>query len=148
MKVYDYELISLWDWAYDHRQPDYVPPQLDNSKGEFVGFINPGVMVLFYENSPQELHDLTQQELQKRLYKVTEFKKGGRICLRWHREARSKKEVEKAMKQKFGCEASSKLPLESQYQLLFISPGTFQNHTLFAGIDFDIAMDGKITFRK
>ena len=148
VKVYNYELISLWNWAYDHRQADYISPQQNQTKGEFVGFVNPGVLVLFYKDSPQELYNLKEKELQKRLYKVTEFSRDGRICLRWHREARSKKDVEKVMKQMFSQEEKSQLPLEEQYLLLRISPSIYQDHMLFAGVDFDIALDGKITFRK
>lgn len=145
---YRYELVSLWDWAREHRQSDYVPMQKRQEYGRFVGFINPGVSVLFYKNSPDELRNLSKHELQKRFYKVTEFKKDGRIELRWHREARAKKDVQEDMKAKFNVTTSSKLPFEASYFLLSLSARTYQGHTLFEGIDFDVAPDGQIRFRE
>lgn len=147
-KRYNYELISLWDWAHDHRQQDYIPPQLRTDKGEFVGFINPGVLVLFYKNSPDELKQMNKKELSKRLYKVTEFKKDRRIYFRWHREARSKKDAAQAMKGIFNCEESSQMPWNDQFPLLVLSPSTYQCHTLFAGVDFDLQPDGEIIFKE
>ncbi len=147
-KKYHYEMISLWTWAHDHRQKDYIPPECRTDKGRFVGFINPGVLVLFYKNSPEELKTMSRAELQKRLYKVTEFSQDGRICLRWHREARAKKDAAAAMKQDFNCEASSKLPFDKSYPLLRISSGNYQNHMLFSGIDFEMTVAGQIKFKE
>ena len=147
-KSYSYELISLWDWAHDHRQPDYIPPQLRTDRGEFVGFINPGVLALFYKDSPDELKQMSKKELSAYLYKVTEFEKEGKICLRWHREARSKTEAQQIMGEKFGCQAYSKLPLAVHPPLLRLSSSTYQNHTLFEGIDFDLMADGEIIFKE
>ena len=147
-KRYVYELVSLWDWARDHRKSDYIPPQERTDKGTFVGFINPGVLVLFYKDTPEELKSMPRAELQKRLYKVTEFKQDGRICLRWHREARAKKDAEEVMQREFQCQASSKLPLGNLYFLLKISQTSYQNHTLFEGIDFEMSTDGRITFKE
>ena len=145
-KVYDYELISLWQWAEEHRREDYIPPQNRTDKGEFIGIVNPGVSVLFYKDSPEELKTMSQEQLAKRLYIVTEFKKDGRICLRWHREARSKKDAETAMKETFNVQALSKIEWENPAFLLCLRGKTYQNHTLFAGIDFNISVDGEITF--
>ena len=147
-KRYVYELVSLWDWARDHRKSDYVPPQERTDKGAFVGFINPGVLVLFYKETPEELKSMPRTELQKRLYKVTEFKKNGKICLRWHREARAQTAAIAAMKKDFKCEESSKLPWEISYPLLALSPTNYQNHMLFEGIDFEMTAAGQISFKE
>ena len=147
-KVYNYELISLWQWATEHRAPDYIPPQKRIDKGEFIGIINPGVAVLFYQNTPAELKTMSKDQLSKRLYIVTEFKKDGRICLRWHREARSKTDAEVIMKNSFGTKALSRLELDQEVPLLCISASKYQNHTLFAGIDFEISTDGEINFKE
>ena len=150
-KVYDYELISLWQWAEEHRRDDYIPPQNRTDKGEFIGIVNPGVSVLFYKDSPEELKTMSQEQLSKRLYIVTEFKKNkkgclGNICLQWHREARSQTEAIQAMKDVFGKEELSIIEWENPVSLLNLSRTTYQNHTLFAGIDFNISVDGEITF--
>ncbi len=147
-KIYEYKLMSLWQWAKDHRQTDYVAPQNRTDCGEFIGIINPGVSVLFYENTPDELKSMNMEQLTKRLYVVTELKKDGRMCLRWHREARAKKDAEIAMQEVFGTKALSQIKWDSAVPLLCISSKTYQNHTLFAGIDFEISEDGKIIFRK
>lgn len=147
-RKYRYEMISLWDWAHDHRQPDYIPPQKRTENGDFIGFIRPGVLVLFYKDSLEELKSMSPAGLQNRLYKVTEFKKDGRICLRWHREARAKKDAAAAMKKEFGWEESSKLPFDNTYPLLTLSAKSYQNHALFAGIDFEITIDGQIRFKE
>ena len=137
-RIYDYELISLWQWAEEHRTKDYIPPQKRTDKGEFIGIINPSVCVLFYQNNPDELKTMSAKQLNIRLYTVTEFKKDGRICLRWHRESRAKKDIKE----------SSKIEWESGVPLLCISPSTYQNHTLFEGIDFEISVTGEIIFKE
>ncbi len=147
-RIYNYELISLWQWAKEHRSADYIPPQKRTDKGEFIGIINPGVAVLFYQNSPDELKTMTKEQLSKRLYIVTEFTKDGRICLRWHREARAKTDAEAAMKNTFGSQTLSRIEWDQGVPLLCISGKTYQNHTLFADIDFEISTDGKITFKE
>ena len=146
LRIFDYDLISLWQWAEEHRKADYVPPQDRTDKGEFIGIINPGVAVLFYENSPEELKSMSKEQLSTRLYIVTEFKKDGRMCLRWHREARSKKDAEIAMKETFNVQELSKIKWNTAVPLLCIRGKAYQNHTLFAGVDFDISIDGEISF--
>ena len=136
--TYHYEPISLWEWAKEHRSPDYIPPQMRDEKGDFVGIINPGVAVLFYRNAPEELKIMPKEQLSKRLYIVTELKKDLRICLRWHREARAKKYLQE----------SYNIEWETGVPLLCLSQSTYQNHTLFAGIDFDISINGEIIFKE
>ena len=98
-------------------------------------------MVLFYKDSPEELKNMSYPQLSQRLYKITAFAcedKSIRMWLFWHREARAKKVIRD----------SSKIEWETGVPLLRISPGTYQAHTLFAGIDFEISIDGKITFKE
>ena len=140
-KVYNYELISLWQWAKEHRSVDYIPPQKRTDKGEFIGIINQGTTVLFYKDSPEELKNMSSQQLSQRMYKITVFEqdnKNIRLWCCWHREARPKKDIKK----------SSKIKWESGVPLLCISPGTYQNHTLFEGIDFEITSTGEIIFKE
>lgn len=140
-RFYNYELISLWQWAKEHRSQDYIPPQKRTDKGEFIGIINPGTSVLFYKDSPDELKKMSYSQLSQRLYKITVFERENkriRMHLYWHREAREKKEIEK----------SSEIKYESGVPLLRISPSTYQNHTLFEGIDFEISVTGEIIFKE
>lgn len=80
------------------------------------------------------------------LYKITEFKKDMRLSLRWHREAREKKKAEEAMK--VMKMAPSVVSYDTPGLLLLISPKSYQNHLLFAGIDFEFTADGEIIFRE
>ena len=61
-----------------------------------------------------------------------------RMWLSWHREARAKKDIKE----------SSEIKWESGVPLLRISPGTYQNHTLFEGIDFEFSATGEIIFKE
>ena len=142
-KRYVYELISLWNWAKEHKQEDYVPVQKRCDKGVFVGTISPGTTVLFYKDSPDELKSMSRKLLCQRAYIITQLEPGGRIRLRWNREARLDKDVMQSIKK-----PSAEIEWDKSIPLLRISPGTYQNHTLFSGIDFDISVDGEITFRE
>lgn len=80
-------------------RPDLVP--LTDRNGYPLRYIlKTGTMVLFYENSPEELYDCSQKELVKRLYKVTGFStltvsnnSYGRFTLKHHQEARAAGEL-------------------------------------------------------
>ncbi len=72
-----FELVSNLEAARYFRRsadraarPDLVP-QSDADGYPLKCILRPGTMVLFYENSPAELYECTQQELTRRLYKVT-----------------------------------------------------------------------------
>ncbi len=144
-----YELMSLWDWAKNHKNPDFVPLEKRGDPGEiFTGFIAPGTMALAYENSPDELKQLAPRELKKRLYKIIELRKNGQMRLLYHKEARSGKDTKAAMKEKFGMEQVSKFFYKDPAQMLIITSGEFSNHLLFEGIDFTFSIDGEIAFMK
>lgn len=151
-KTYEYRLISLWNWAKEHRQPGFVPYEQREKNLDFIGFIAPGTMVLFYEKSPEELHGMPKSELQKRLYKITRFEKGQNnrllLHLRWHREAREKGKVESTMKEMYGSETKSVVSYDKPYLLLRLSPVNYQNHLLLDGIDFEFTVDGEIIFKE
>ncbi|MDE6046383.1 MAG: CRISPR-associated protein Csn1, partial [Alistipes sp.] len=68
-------------------RPDLVP--LSDANGYPLKYIlKPGTMVLFYKKSPEELHECSQAELAKRLYKVVAMSVEGRIQFLFHQEAR------------------------------------------------------------
>ena len=52
-----------------------------------------GLMVLFYKESPQEIFELGQNDLHKRLYKLAKFDAQGRLTFRNHFEARQASEL-------------------------------------------------------
>ncbi len=144
-----YSLQSLWEWANTHKKPDYIPPEKMPGNGEFIGFIAPGTMALAYENSPEELKKLPRRELNKRLYKIIVIEKDlQRLSLRYHCEARAKKDVQAEMKEKLGVKESSKISFKEPANLLKITSKEFSRHLIFEGIDFTISIDGEIHFLK
>ena len=50
-------------------------------------------MILFYKYTPEEIWELDNLELNKRLYKIQKFDDRPWITLRFHQEARSDKEI-------------------------------------------------------
>ena len=103
-------------------------------------------MVLSYENSPDELKELSPRELNKRLYKIIEIKKNQQLRLRYHREARATKDIHEEMKKVLGVEETSTISFKQPAKLMKISSKVFSNHLLFEGIDFTISIDGEIRF--
>ena len=73
-------------------RPDLVP--LSDVNGYSLKYLlKTGTMVLFYENSPDELYECSVGELAKRLYKVVGMAQDGRVQFLFHQEARDQKAV-------------------------------------------------------
>lgn len=101
-------------------------------------------MVLFYEETPEELYDCTQQELAKRLYKLTKFSSMttgnnsyGLCTFRHHREARPAGEL----KPKGGAWKAGEAyrPLISLYHT--------QLNAYVEGFDFELSVTGTVRFK-
>lgn len=117
---------------------------LSDSKGLTLRHVlKPGLMVLFYEKSPKEIYGASEQELCRRLYKVTgmssmrvDRNEYGVLDFTFHQDAHQSSEV----KSKNGTwKQSEDLRLKIR-----------QLHTQFRAIvegeDFTISPTGKITF--
>ena len=91
-------------------------------------------MVIFYENTPEELKTITKQELNKRLFKITEFEGDGRINLRHHAQGGADKDLKE----------ESSLNFLSPAQKLRISLSNVK--AIFEGKDFVLHPSGKIDF--
>jgi hypothetical protein len=142
----NFELMSLWEWANNHKDPDFVPLEKRTGKGTFIGCVQPGALALTYEKSPEELRTLPAAELKKRLYKVCKFEKDGRWLLVYHQDARPQEKITVDMKMKFGVETSKKISYAEPYPLLRIAKKEISSHLIFEGIDFTLSIDGEITF--
>ena len=92
-------------------------------------------MVLFYENSKEELNQLSNFELSNRLYKITQFESDSRINLRHHAQGDADKNL---------IEESS-LDIEKPAQKLRIRLSNFK--ACVENIDFQISPSGKISFK-
>jgi CRISPR-associated endonuclease Csn1 len=92
-------------------------------------------MVLFYEKSSGELKSLCKKELNKRLFKITQFESDGRIQLRHHAQGGADKDLKK----------ESSVNFKNPVQKLRISLSNVK--AIFEGIDFNILPSGKINFK-
>ena len=111
--------------------------------------VSTGMSVLFYEKTPEELYDLSQDLLSKRLYIVNKCEADGRVGMRLHREARKSTDLQKAMGDMYGSKNKQGLTTVSfdvPYELLRLSVGNYCDNALFEGRDFNISLDGKIQF--
>ena len=108
-------------------------------------YLKVGSLVLFYENSPQELQECSQVDLAKRLYKITGLttttiqKKYsyGIISFKHQQEARPSS----IMKEKKG-----EWKIDEEYRPMIALAHT-QLKCLVEGQDFDLSITGRIVFR-
>ena len=92
-------------------------------------------MVLFYENSKEEIKSLSNSELSRRLYKITQFEgDDGRIQLRHHKQGGADKDLVK----------ESSLDFDKPAQKLRMSLSNFK--ACVENIDFIISPSGNIDF--
>lgn len=146
VEYWDMEIDNILTHAKNLKNEGYIPPE-KRTDGRFLGYIYQGCAVLKYEKSPDELSNLAQNELQKRLYVLVKFKKDKRMTLCYHREARDNTALSQALvelgKSKTG---ESSLKFDIHQELLLVSQGNIKDHLLFEGIHFQLSMDGTITF--
>ncbi len=124
---------------------DHLVPQSDANDYPFKCMLRIGTMVLFYENSPEELYECSRAELSKRLYKVTGMstmliqKKYtyGMLTLKHHQEARPAGELKgKNGEWKRG---------EDYRPMIIINHN--QLNAFVEGYDFELTVTGEIKFK-
>ena len=146
-----FELVSNLEAARYFRRsadraarPDLVP-QSDADGYPLKCILRPGTMVLFYENSPAELYECTQQELTRRLYKVTGLSilrvqkkwEYGAITFKHHQEARPAGEL-KAKNGEWKTGEAYR-PVIGMYHT--------QLRAYVEGYDFTLSVTGEIEFK-
>lgn len=92
-------------------------------------------MAIFYENTPNELKKISNEDLSKRLFKITQFENDGRIQFRHHAQGGADKDLKK----------ESSLDFDKSAQKLRISLSNIQ--AVFEGKDFILHPTGKIDFK-
>lgn len=120
-------------------------PQSDENDFPLKCILRTGTMVLFYENSPEELYECSRAELTKRLYKVTGMSEQvvsgqyhyGTFTFRHHQEARPAGEL----KAKGG-----EYKRDKEYRPIIGLKHT-QFSALIEGYDFELTVTGKIKFK-
>ncbi|MCM1151381.1 MAG: CRISPR-associated protein Csn1 [Alistipes sp.] len=125
-------------------RPDLVP-RTDANEYPRKYILKTGTMVLFYENSPEELFECTQAELTKRLYKVTGMSTlklqqkyfYGTLTFRHHQEARPAGDL----KAKDGAWKSG----EEYRPVIRILHTQFNAYV--EGYDFELTVAGELKFK-
>lgn len=91
-------------------------------------------MAIFYEYNPEELKTISKKEINKRLFKITEFEGDGRINFRHHAQGGADKDLKE----------ESSLNFVTSAQKLRISLSNVK--AIFEGKDFILHSSGKIDF--
>lgn len=120
-------------------------PQSDSNDYPLKYILRTGTMVLFYENSSEELYDCSRSELSKRLYKITGMSSMliqkkynyGTIILKHHQEARPSGEL----KEKKGLWVNGE-----EYRPI-IGLNHNQLNVFVEGYDFELTVTGEIKFK-
>jgi len=102
-----------------------------------------GKMVLLYENSPNEIWELSDNEKLERLFEITQLdKESNGIKLLYHQEAREKKKITAFMGLKKGMKGGKNIGKHMQFPWLKIGHNAFD--ALVEGYDFKISVIGEI----
>ena len=115
-------------------------PQSDSNDYPLKYILRTGTMVLFYENSPEELCDCSRAELSKRLYKVTGMAADGRIKFTYHQEARDDKSISAECGKGF-----SSVDVHRPVARLRLTLGNLNMYV--EGYDFELTVTGEIKFK-
>lgn len=114
--------------------------QSDSNDYPLKCILRTGTMVLFYEQSAEELRECSKAELTKRLYKVTGMAADGRIKFTFHQEARD----DKSISAECGMGISS-LDVNVPVARLRLSSGGW--NMIVEGYDFELTVTGEIKFK-
>lgn len=91
-------------------------------------------MVLFYKEHPEEIFDLEQKDIQKRLYKLSKFDAQGRLTFRTHFEARRASELKEIYAVDF----------DNPFEQIRLQVSKL--NIMVEGYEFKISPSGKIKF--
>ena len=136
-------IISLFEAAKAYNNNEPLVPQIKDGY-PLIMTLKLGDLVMLYENSPEEVRKAPQEELVKRLYRVTGMSdsSGLQITLRYQQEAREAG----LLKQEYGNPKTglyvANQPIYARRMLLHT-----QINALVQGQDFEISDTGKITFK-
>ncbi len=144
-RIQKHKTISAFDLAkYNQRKSKIEMPIEENikieSKKETIlvplsKVLRVNQMALFYENSREELKKLSKTDINKRLFKITQFESDGRIQLRHHAQGGADKDLIK----------ESSVNFDKTVQKLRISLSNVK--AIFEGQDFILHPSGKIDLR-
>ena len=127
---------------------DSIVPLSDGNDLPLKCILKTGTMILFYEKSPEELYECSVEELSKRLYKIiglstSNIRQGdkvysyGSIDCRHHLEARKSIDIK----------AKNGVWKEGEEYRPMIRILHTQFNAIVEGEDFDLSLDGQVTFK-
>lgn len=119
---------------------DYIVPRSNDKDFPLKYILRIGAMVLFYEDTPDELYDCSMSELAKRLYKVTGIAADGRVKFTYHQEARD----DKSISAECGM-GISKIDFHKPVARLRLTMSNL--NMLVEGYDFELTVTGEIKFK-
>jgi CRISPR-associated endonuclease Csn1 len=94
--------------------------------------IKTGTMVILWENNPDEVWEINVVQLNKRLFKLTQFESDGRVQARFHQVAKPDNELKR----------ESEVDFEQKIEKVRLSKGNL--NMLVQGIDFKLNILGQI----
>ena len=92
-------------------------------------------MVLFYKKNVEEVFDLSQVDLNKRLYKLAKFDAQGRLTFRYHKESRQASDLKEIYNVDF----------ENPFEQIRLQVSKLD--ILLENKDFKLSYSGKIIFK-
>lgn len=147
--VNNLEAVKFYNGKTNHYD---LVPQSDGNDYPLKCILRTGTMVLFYENSLEELYECSRAELSKRLYKIIKMSKDGRVTFKYHQEARNDEKLKVDYENKFGEKAPKSLTngyscvnFEKPYPKLLLSIGNFNMYV--EDYDFELTVTGEIKFK-
>lgn len=133
---------------YNEKLNEQLIPETKNSL-TLKGTLKTGTLVLFYENTPDEIFNLSPKTIRQRLYKVVKMSKNGQVTFKFHQVAAN----DEILKENYEVITGEKAPKsltngESKFNFsipvpkLLLTPGNF--NFLIDGQDFKLTVLGEI----
>lgn len=136
------KLLKLKRCAID-KNKEIVSEIDENTKYPLKYVLTKGKMVLLYENTPEEIWELSDNEKLERFFEITQLdKESNGIKLLYHQESREKKKITAFMGLKIGMKGGKNIGKHNKYPWLKIGHNSFD--ALVEDYDFKITPLGKI----
>ena len=132
----EFSLVNLLEAVKNTKEGKALIEPISSSGYPLYCTLKQGLMVLLYQDSPEEVYSATKKELSRRLYKVVGLSSDPRITLCYHQEARQTKDLIR--------EDGAYKTGEVLRPLIRIRPSQF--NALVQHHDFEIDALGNITF--
>ncbi|KAF2518536.1 hypothetical protein E0W68_09445 [Flavobacterium salilacus subsp. salilacus] len=134
---------KIKDDSYYFNEPFFNQVEMGKGKNALTvplhAVLRSGQKVMFFADSPEELTELTKAELSARMFKMYQFEADGRIKFKHHLASGIDTELKKDNKEFSYYDANEKQ--------MFLRLTQKQWNFIVEGPDFEMALDGSITFK-